>query len=295
MSFCEEQKKEITEANYKSLCCRKALLSGVLAAKGTVTSDGCVTLRVSGEGTRAFISALVEEAYSKTPDISSPIGGGRAKLMSFKSSSAAKFVAEIQNTDKLMYTPRCGACRSAFLRGAFLAAGSVSEPQKQYSLELSVGERMERFFDFFQDLGIDLKPLERKGVKTLYTKNSTAIEDFFGLAAMNGTAFALMNSKIKSELRNDANRVANCEMNNIDKAVNTAMRQVAIISALEEAGLLGALPDELALTARLRLEYNSLSLSQLAGKFTPSISKPGLSHRLNKIEAIGKKLLENVK
>ena len=102
-----------------------------------------------------------------------------------------------------------------------------------------------------------------------------------------------MNSKIKSELRNDANRVSNCEMNNINTAVNTAIRQIAVISALEKRGLLGTLPDELAHTARLRLEYDSLSLSQLAAKFTPSISKPGLSHRLNKIEELGKKLLEN--
>ena len=136
-----------------------------------------------------------------------------------------------------------------------------------------------------------MKKTERNGSVVLYTKNSTFIEDFFGTAAMNITAFSIMNSKIKSELRNEANRISNCEMSNIDKAVATAMRQVALISELEAVGLLGSLPDELAVTARLRLEYNSLSLSQLAMKFTPSISKPGLSHRLSKIEELAKKLL----
>ncbi len=195
-----------------------------------------------------------------------------------------------------MYTPRCNFCRSAFLRGVFLASGRVSEPQKQYSLEFTVPDDLtEHFLRFFADVGIEMKVTKRADTKILYTKNSVCIEDFFGLAAMNTTAFSIMNSKIKSELRNEANRIANCEMSNINKAVGTAMRQIGVISRLEEAGLLGSLPDELAMTARLRLEYNSLSLSQLATKFTPSISKPGLSHRLNKIEELAKKLLADGK
>ncbi len=295
MSFCREQKNEIITSQYKSLCCRRALLSGILAAKGEVDC-GLIRLRVSDERICEFITSLIGEIYSKPADISSSSLGGRGKLISFKSNSAAKFISEIKNSNGLMYDPRCGSCRSAFLRGVFLCSGSTSEPERQYSLELSPTDgREDRILAFLDDIGISLKCTCRRGKKILYTKSSTQIEDFFGLASMNTTAFSIMNSKIKNELRNDANRIANCEMNNIDKAVNTAMRQIAVISALEDAGLLGSLPDELAVTARLRLEHSSLSLSQLAMKFTPSISKPGLSHRLNKIEQMGKRLLENLK
>ncbi len=295
MSFCEEQKNEILTSQYKSLCCRRSLLCGVLAAKA-VLDGGEVKIRMSDKNARRFLADLISEIFSKTPEELSDPSGGRGKILSFKSNSAVKYVLEIKNSSGLMYNPKCGACRSAFLRGVFLSAGRVSEPERQYSLEFSFSEASaERFVSFFEELEIHVKIAKRGKEKIVYVKDSTHIEDFFGLAAMNTTAFSIMNSKIKSELRNDANRIANCEMNNIDKAVNTAMRQIAVISALESAGLLGSLPDELALTARLRLEYNSLSLAQLAGKFTPSISKPGLSHRLKKIEEIGKRLLANVK
>ena len=235
---------------------------------------------------------MIKEIFSKdTEEVALP-NGGKGKLLRFHSSSAAKYISEMQESSAKLMNPRCSFCRSAFLRGLFLVSGRVSDPQKQYSLELSLTQTA-LLQDFLSELDIPLKTTSRAGATVLYTKNSTVIEDFFGLASMNTTAFSVMNSKIKSELRNDANRVSNCEMNNINKAVNTAIRQIAVISALEKRGLLGALPDELAHTARLRLEYDSLSLSQLAAKFTPSISKPGLSHRLNKIEELGKKLLEN--
>ncbi len=291
MSFCSEQKAEIINAQYKNRCCRRALLSGILSAKA-VLNDGIIELRLADADAVKFTSDLMAEIYSKLPEINVPKNGGRGKILSFKSNSAAKFLAEIKNSKELMYHPNCTFCKSAYLRGVFLCAGRVTEPAKQYSLEFSFSENsLSRFLSFFEELGVPLKLANREGKLIAYTKNSTEIEDFFGLSAMNSTTFSIMNSKIKSELRNDANRISNCEMNNIDKAVNTAMRQIGVISALDEAGLLGSLPDELALTARLRLEYSSLSLSQLASKFTPSISKPGLSHRLKKIEEMGKKLL----
>lgn len=296
MSFCEEQKREVISAQYKNLCCRMALISGALAAKATALHDGFVEMAASSADARQFLSALVSEIYTADVLAVSDKNGGRGKKIRFKSHSAEKFLLKMQNINGLLYNPRCGMCKASFLRGVFLVSGRVSDPQKQYSLEFSfLDDRVDYFQGFLSENGIELKRIKKDGHEVLYTKNSAAIEDFFGLASMNSTAFSIMNSKIKSELRNDANRVANCETNNIDKAVNTAMRQVAVISALERAGLLGALPEDLALTARLRLEYNSLSLSQLAAKFTPSISKPGLSHRLNKIELIGKELLEKTK
>ncbi len=295
MSFCQEQKKEIIQAQYKGACCRRALLSGMLAAKGEI-SEGRILMRLVDSDARKFASELIFDMYSKNTLEISGAKGGRGKILCLDSRSAEKYISDIRKNSGLMYNPRCGFCRSSFLRGVFLASGRVSEPQKQYSLEFTVPDDLsERFLGFFADIGIEMKVTDRSGTKILYTKNSVCIEDFFGLASMNTTAFSIMNSKIKSELRNEANRIANCEMSNINKAVGTAMRQIGVISRLEEAGLLGSLPDELAMTARLRLEYNSLSLSQLAAKFTPSISKPGLSHRLNKIEELAKKLLADGK
>jgi DNA-binding protein WhiA len=111
---------------------------------------------------------------------------------------------------------------------------------------------------------------------------------------MNSAAFLIMNAKINGQIRNEAKRVANCETNNIDKAVNASIKHITAIKALDDAGLLSSLPEELENTARLRLKYSDLSLSQLAQMSVPPISKPGLSHRLKKImeiaeQKIGKK------
>ena len=101
-----------------------------------------------------------------------------------------------------------------------------------------------------------------------------------------------MDAKIQGELRNNANRVANCEMNNIDRAVSSSMHQIELISELFRRGLSSQLPDELEKTARLRMEHSDLSLSQLASIITPHISKPGLSHRLKKITELAEEILK---
>ena len=125
----------------------------------------------------------------------------------------------------------------------------------------------------------------------LYLKRSEDIEDFFAIAMMNATAFRMMNAKIEGDIRNTANRIANCETNNIEQAVAASARHIAAIENLESRGLLSSLSEELEKTARLRLEYRDLSLSQLAAISVPPITKPGLSHRLNRIVANANRIL----
>ena len=119
------------------------------------------------------------------------------------------------------------------------------------------------------------------------------IEDFFAMANMNSAAFEIMNMKIQGELRNTANRIANCETNNIDRAVSASMQQISLIKELVRRGLLSLLPDELQYTARFRIEHQDMSLSQMAGAITPPISKSGLAHRLKKITEMAEAILEN--
>ena len=95
--------------------------------------------------------------------------------------------------------------------------------------------------------------------------------------------FEITNLQIEREILNNTNRVVNCETNNIEKSVSASSRQTAAIKALADHNLLSSLPDELEYTARLRIQNDSLSLSQLSKLFTPPISKSGLSHRLSKI------------
>ena len=111
---------------------------------------------------------------------------------------------------------------------------------------------------------------------------------------MNKTVFAIMNAKISGEIRNSVNRIANCETNNIGKAVRASGKHLEVIVELANANLLSSLPDELERTARLRMEHPDYSLTQLSQIIVPPVSKSGLSHRLNKIVELSRSLLNKI-
>lgn len=288
MSFSTEQKNEIISETPRSQCCRRALLEGVLSSH-SVLSDGRIFISLDSDETVRYVLPLISEIYGKEAQTVKSSRGGRRKLLAFESKAAEKYLDSIN--DGITYTTRCPACSSFFLKGVFLASGRVSDPEKQYSLEFSQGRNTDSFFNMFLDLGMSPKISKKPNEEVIYFKNSNEIEDFFALAGMNSTAFAFMNKKIQGEIRNNANRVANCEINNIGKAVYASMNQIALIEELTSRGLLSYLPDELYETALLRMQHKDLSLSRLASIMTPPISKQGLSHRLKKITEIAEELL----
>ncbi len=290
MSFSSEQKEKIISSQYKSQCCRRAVLSGVLLTKAYLTED-TVNINISSDEIINFVSKLILEFYGKDAYITQAKIGGRAKTLRFESHAAVAYLKDLKNGKK-PYTEKCSACKSAFFRGCFLVSGRVSDPDKQYLLEFSLADNFDIFINELADVGIFAKFNARKGENIIYIKKSISIEDFFVTSNMNQTAFRFMDAKINNELRNKANRLANCETNNIEKAVNASYHQISVIKELDSRGLLSSLPEELEKTARLRILHEELSLSALAKISIPPISKSGLSHRLNKIMEIGKNMLE---
>jgi len=289
VSFSQEQKMSIIAQSVKTSCCKRAMLQGILTARGHICEDQ-IHISVDSIDTANFIRELILDVYSKEAvNISSSLGG-RRKILSFGAKSVVKYLSEIDEFG-ISYPEKCSMCQSFFLKGLFLAAGRVSDPIKQYSLEFSVGSRAGVLADFFILHGLEPKISVKKSETLVYFRNSTILEDFFALANMNQTAFDVMNAKIKGELRNTANRIANCETNNIDRAVSASMSQIALIEELIDKGLISLLPDELERTARFRMENKDMSLSQLAGAITPPISKSGLSHRLKKITGMAENIL----
>lgn len=289
MSFSSEQKREIVEHVYKSHCCRRALLSGVLFARGRV--EGGIVINLEKAETATFVARLIKEFFSATVQPMRSPKGGRCVYLKFSNSSAEKYIASLPNSHDI-YKEKCASCTSAFLRGVFLAAGRVSDPAKQYGIEFSLAERSDAFARILTELGVPPLVSQKKTGKVVYYKNSSLIEDFSAIAGMNTTVFAIMNEKIKGDIRNNVNRIANCETNNIGKAVNASMKLISQLEALDRANLLSSLPEELEATARLRMKHRDLSLSQLAAISVPAISKSGLSHRLAKINEFAKELLE---
>ncbi len=290
MSFSAEQKAGIISTPIKDSCCRRAFIQGILASKGKIDGKS-VEISVDKQENAEFIAELVEEIYSKSPEITTAKNGGRRRMMRFESPSAIKYINSFLKGETL-FSQQCGQCRSHFLRGLFFASGRLSDPSKQFLLEFSVGERAEVISSFFADSGLSPHISNKANERVVYFKRGEDLEDILALAGLNSAAFALMNTIIKKQLRNNVNRITNCTTGNISKAVLASMKQIVLIEELINKGLISQLPDELAETARLRLEHRDLSLSQLAALTTPRISKPGLSHRLKRITEMAGALLE---
>ena len=183
---------------------------------------------------------------------------------------------------------KCDDCISYFLRGIFLASGSITDPEKSYLLELSFAsqDKQMELKSFLNEVGFDFKSRERFGKYVLYTKNSEIIEDFMAKVGATSATFAIINSKITKEFRNNTNRVYNCDNANINKSLAASKKYIGAIEYLISSGKIDLLPDQLRETAFKRIEFKELNYSELGRKFNPTISKTGLFHRLEKIVSI---------
>ena len=181
-------------------------------------------------------------------------------------------------------------CRAAFLRGAFLAGGSVTDPRKGYHLELATSHHSvsREVLALMRELGQEPKAAQRKGNAVLYFKQSDRIEDFLTCLGAPVAAMEVMNAKLERDIRGKVNRRVNCDAANLDKAVEAAMSQVEAIRRLEREGVLTALPDKLREVAALRLAHPEDTLSQLAERCDPPITKSALNHRLRKLVELGR-------
>lgn len=295
MSVSNEQKKEIIEQVYKSSCCRRSLLYGVMFAKAEAEGK-TVCISVEKAEYAEFLMKLIKEFYGQDGSLFRTESGGRRVLISFNSPSASKYIANIDAISeprlKDAFIQGCPSCLSAFLRGVFLAGGRLSDPKKQFSLEFSLGNRCESFAHILGHFSLSPHISGTGARKIVYFRRADEIEDFYGYAGINKVVFEIIETKINSLARRESQRYLNCVTSNYEKMAAVSNRQIGIISKLEELQLLSSLPDELEETARLKLRYPDLPLSVLAAQMTPAISKSGLSHRLKKIEEVGAKLLK---
>lgn len=176
-------------------------------------------------------------------------------------------------------------CRAAFLRGAFLAGGSVTDPMKSYHLELAtshyhVGRELPALL---REAGFEPKETQRKGNRVVYFKQSHHIEDFLTYLGAPVSAMAVMNAKLERDLQGRVNRQVNCDSANLDKTVAAAREQLAAIQRLRASGRLDSLPNKLREAAGLRMDNPELNLAQLGALCDPAVSKSAFSHRMKKL------------
>lgn len=182
-------------------------------------------------------------------------------------------------------------CKASFLRGAFLAGGSVTDPVKGYHLELATTHQSvagECYMLMGEALGFYPKTAARGGGQVLYLKQSDLISDFLTYLGAPIAAMGIMEARLEKELNNKVNRRCNCDDANTSKVVDAAQEQLAAIRILKERGQMGKLPEKLRQAAQAREDNPEASLTELAAMMEPPISKPAMNHRLKRLVEMGR-------
>lgn len=292
MAFLNDIKKEICDTAYKSACCRRMMLFGILSARAFITEGDEILLRMTDANATALAQKLINEQFGRQAEKLPQLHGGRLHVFRFNSFSAKKFLTELEPRFLAKRPPfACESCSTAYLRGIFLVAGRITDPSKNYHLELSLGERADAFRAFFErEYHISFKKAQRRTETLLYLKDSALVEEFMAHMQSNDSVFRFINCKIEKQFRNDINRRTNCEASNINRAVDASARILKVLRKMEAQDLLSSLPEELEATARLRLAHPEESLAQLSMLASPPISKSGMNHRMKRILAFAEKM-----
>ena len=297
MSFSGNVKSELCRNEIEKSCCALAECMGTLLYANTFAPD-CIRIvtesrdfglrlpRLFRKGLGVYFDVLPEQAAAgKLTYLITDAEKIRRvfELCGFSAENSVSLHVNFALLEK-----EC--CRRAFLRGAFLAGGSVTDPEKRYHLELSTThlKASRETGTLLLEMELAAKETERKGRAVLYYKQSESIEDFLTAVGAPISAMAVMSAKIEKEWRNKANRRVNCDSANVDKTVEAAQEQLAAIRALEERGVLQTLPQKLRETAALRVEHPESTLSELAALHDPPATKSAVNHRMRKLLAMAR-------
>lgn len=296
MSFCSHVKAELSRHPINKPCCSIAEAYGVLLFCNTF-SPNAVRIVTENSDFAQRLPKLFKRAFDISFDQTPEQEQGKQV---FSISAPEKisviydaFGLELQTTVSLhvnlsVLEEEC--CRISFLRGAFMAGGSVTDPEKRYHLELATSHlRVGReVYSLLMEQGFFPKDTSRGGNSILYFKQSDYIEDVLTTLGAPVCAMQIMEAKVEKEFRNKINRRVNCDTANVGKAVNAAQEQLAAIRKLEKMGVYEALPDKLRKTAELRRAHPEATLLELAQMQDPPLTKSAINHRMRKIMELSK-------
>ena len=297
MSFSSDAKEEICRLRPENTDSAVAESCGVLLYCHTFSPE-LIRIITLNEGFAARLPRLFSKAFELTFDQIPPEGTKRKRslVLSDREKIARiyrTFGLDAENTVALHVNFALleeDACRIAFVRGAFLAGGSVTDPEKRYHLELSTSHRSVagETVSVLQELGFNPGISRRGGTPLLYLKQSDVIADFLTAIGAPVTAMNVMTARVEKEMRNTVTRQINCDSANADKTVAAAQEQIAAIRKLSARIGLDALPEPLKDAALLRITTPAASLAALASLSVPPVTKSCLNHRLKKIVNLAK-------
>lgn len=291
MTFTTQVKSKLTGLDL-SACrfCQMAELAGMVRFLGTLHNDG---MSLSGESRDTLKRAkyLLNECFGLNKEL---IYDKAKKLyrIIFDENETNILVLELCIEGDINTVLPFECCGISFIRGAFLGGGSISNPNKSYHLEFDTREEQyaKELVNALEDAGIGAKMTERKGIFVVYIKDFNSVAAVMSKIGADFAALELYNASIEKEIRNDINRMVNCESANMRKLGTAASEQICAIEKIAASVGIDALGDTLKEMAYLRLEYREDSLIELGQRLAPPIGKSGVNHRLKRIMEFAEKL-----
>lgn len=293
MSFSSEIKQELSLHIPSARHCRLAEIAAVLCFSSHREAEegepDCVRMHTENLAVARKYFTLLRKTFNIEISVSvrqnRSLRGGR----SYEVSS----YADMTPIRHILIQNQC--CKRAFIRGAFLAAGSVSDPEKGYHFEIVCSEpqKAEQLRGMLEDFGIEARITPRKKNYILYVKEGSQIADILNVMEAHVALMKFENIRILKEMRNSVNRQVNCETANLNKTVSAAVKQIEDIQYIQRTIGFERLPENLAEIARLRLEQPETTLKELGEMLTPPVGKSGVNHRLRKLSAIAEDLRDH--
>ncbi|MDE7321536.1 MAG: DNA-binding protein WhiA [Lachnospiraceae bacterium] len=280
MSFSADIKEELAKVESPARHCQIAELAAIVVYAGAVKADsGALMVRLQSDNPHMAdrCSLLLEKLFSANQD--------DEKIL-----QTIKYKKGDTTVDALIIKSLC--CKRAFLRGAFLSVGSMSNPEKGYHLEFVCGdiEQAEQLVETMMVFDIRARIVARKKYQVVYIKESEEISTLLNVIGAHISLMNLENLRILKDMRNAINRKVNCEAANITKTVNAATKQIEDIQYIKEHYGFDNLAENLRQIAELRLEYPDATLKELGQYLTPNVGKSGVNHRLRKLSELAEQL-----
>ena len=286
MSFSADVKEELTKHISSARHCQIAELAAMMHFAGQYgqAADGGLIIGFQTENQAVLRKGftLLKKNYN-IETATALYGDGKQEIL-------AKFGDLSEPVNPLLLKSTC--CKRAFLRGAYLCIGSMSDPEKSYHLEfvcVRLAQAMQ-LQEILIDFEIEAKIVRRKKYYVVYIKEGSGIVELLGVMEAHVSLMNLENLRILKEMRNSINRRVNCEAANITKTVNAAAKQVEDIMLIRDTYGLGQLPDNLREMAEARLEYPDATLKELGEYLNPPVGKSGVNHRLRKLSELAEKI-----
>lgn len=313
MSFSSDVKDELSRQISQGRHCQIAEISAIISLCGKViiSTDDKYSIKVHTENVavaRKYFT-LIKKTFNINTEISIRRNVYLKKSRTYsilikghedseRVLNACKLIEKKEIKENLSIVSNLviqnSCCKRAFIRGAFLAAGSISDPEKFYHLEI-VCTNMQKAIqlqEIIRAFDIEAKIVQRKKYFVVYIKEGSQIVEILNVMEAHVSLMNLENVRILKEMRNSVNRQVNCETANINKTVSAAVKQIEDIRYIKEHMGFEGLSDGLEDVARIRLEYPEATLKELGALLNPPVGKSGVNHRLRKLSNLAQELRE---